>query len=173
METKNCTSCLHDKPIEDFPFRSSNGKRYRHSHCRECKNERKKGYNRSKPTSEQYSRYAKTYRNKPENRAQVIITDSRGDDRKKGRENDLDAEFVKAAISEPCSYCGDDDCKKTLDRKDNSIGHVKSNVVVSCERCNLVRANMPYAAWLELCDGMRAAREKGLFGDWHGKFQRK
>lgn len=79
---------------------------------------------------------------------------------------DLKLADINAIITAPCLYCGDDQCFKTIDRIDNSIGHVKSNVVSACYRCNMVRGNMPFDAWMEMASGMRAAREKGLFGDW-------
>lgn len=52
----------------------------------------------------------------------------------------------------------------------NDRGHVKSNVIASCIRCNYARGNMPHAAWLFLVDGMRKARESGAFGNWIGRF---
>lgn len=60
----------------------------------------------------------------------------------------------------------------TLDRKDNTIGHVQSNVVPACYRCNLTRGDMPYEAWVYLIDGMRLAREAGAFGNWKSKLVR-
>lgn len=97
-----------------------------------------------------------------------ILQDSRKSDRLKGRENDLDVEFIKDMISRPCSYCGETKIRITLDRKDNSIGHLKSNVVPACIRCNYTKRDMPYEAWLLLTDGMRKARETGVFDNWTG-----
>jgi hypothetical protein len=102
-----------------------------------------------------------------------IVTDTRKDDRKKSRANELDREFVAELINNPCSYCGDSDLRKTVDRIDNSLGHLRSNVVCACERCNYVRRNMPYDAWLVLAVAMREARERGLFGTWTGAIHRR
>jgi hypothetical protein len=54
----------------------------------------------------------------------------------------------------------------TLDRIDNSIGHLMSNVNPCCYRCNYIRANMPYAAWLSIVPAIRATFELGLFAAW-------
>jgi hypothetical protein len=56
----------------------------------------------------------------------------------------------------------------TLDRVDNSIGHIKSNVVPACTRCNYTRRDMPYEAWLLIAKSMRKAREAGMFDNWTG-----
>jgi hypothetical protein len=57
----------------------------------------------------------------------------------------------------------------TVDRIDNNKGHLLTNVVPACLRCNLARGDMPYEAWLCLVPGLKEAREKGLFGAWIGK----
>jgi hypothetical protein len=98
----------------------------------------------------------------------AIYADTRRADRKKGRANDLDHEFIRSLILQPCAYCGEREHRRSLDRVDNSRGHTKDNVQVACERCNYVRRDMPFDAWLIVAAGMRAAREANLFGDWNG-----
>jgi hypothetical protein len=98
-----------------------------------------------------------------------IYEDSRRSDKKKGFQNDLTLEFIKREISKGCSYCGEVDLRMSLDRIDNSIGHLQSNVQPACIRCNYARRSMPYAAWVCLIHGLREAREKGLFGNWTGR----
>jgi len=56
----------------------------------------------------------------------------------------------------------------TLDRINNSKGHLMNNVVPACRRCNTTRGDMPYKAWLFLVDGMRKARLANAFGNWNG-----
>ena len=97
-----------------------------------------------------------------------ILNDSRKSDKKKGLANDLTRGFIDLEISKGCSYCGEIDIRMTLDRIDNTIGHLQSNVVPACIRCNLTRGNMPHKAWLFLVDGMRKARESGAFDNWAG-----
>lgn len=90
---------------------------------------------------------------------------------KADRENDLSHEFVLEQFEKSCTYCGatQDEIRLTLDRVDNSLGHLKTNVVPACRRCNFIRRDMPFEAWLVVAKGMRKAREKGLFGDWKGR----
>ena len=58
--------------------------------------------------------------------------------------------------------------KMTADRIDNNLGHTKDNVVAACYRCNMIRGNMPYKAWLNIAPAIRDTVEKGLFDDWLG-----
>jgi 5-methylcytosine-specific restriction endonuclease McrA len=95
-----------------------------------------------------------------------IYVDSRRSDKKIGFENDLTREFIAATIKRGCDYCGELGLRMTLDRIDNSKGHLQTNVVPSCVRCNLVRGSMPYPAWLVVAKGMREARVNGLFDNW-------
>lgn len=116
---------------------------------------------------ENYNEKIKLLRKKlPE---KFIVEDSKRSDKKKCFKNDLDVNFVKSLISLPCSYCGETKLRMTLDRIDNAIGHLKSNVVQACIRCNYTRRDMPYEAWLFLINGMKMARQAGVFNEWTGK----
>lgn len=109
-------------------------------------------------------------RRNPDYVAYYILRDSRYQDKSKGRENDLDEKFIAEMISHGCSYCGatSDEVRIGLDRINNSLGHLKSNVVPACIRCNNTRRDMPIEAWLIVAEGMRKAREQGKFGNWDG-----
>jgi hypothetical protein len=107
------------------------------------------------------------------NVAAAILEDARREDRKRGRDNDLDIHFVRDAISMACAYCGETSLRMTLDRIDNALGHLKANVVGACERCNIVRRDMPAAAWAVVAAGMKEARLRGLFGTWTGALHRR
>jgi hypothetical protein len=48
----------------------------------------------------------------------------------------LSREFVKSLLYTSCEYCGSTE-KIGIDRVDNSIGYVESNVVACCKFCNL------------------------------------
>jgi len=101
------------------------------------------------------------------NPAQAILDDTNRTDNKVGRKgNDLTLEFVERAISGGCIYCGETEIRITLDRKDNSLGHTQANVVAACNRCNIIKRDMPFEAWLMVSPGMKKAREAGLFAGW-------
>ncbi len=102
------------------------------------------------------------------NPGKYLLNNYRVIDKRKGRENDLDLEFVCEAIKKACSYCGESSIKMSLDRIDNSKGHLKTNVVPACVRCNFMRRDMPYDAWLFLVPVIKKAVEQGIFGSWTG-----
>lgn len=172
MSTKYCTHCKQEKPVSEFGTRVVNGKRYPTTNCAKCKYERSKpnrvrrysendvAYNRDRDARRKQERAAGT------NLAQYVWEDCRKSDRKRGFENDLDREFIREKLACACSYCGDTETRMTLDRIVNTKGHTKDNVVPACYRCNLIRRDMPYEAWLMLVDALRAARLQGLFGEW-------
>jgi hypothetical protein len=96
----------------------------------------------------------------------AIIESCKNADKKRDMKNDLTREFILDTIRNGCVYCGEKEIKMTLDRIDNKIGHMKSNVVPACIRCNLIRRDMPHDAWLIVAKGMREAKELGLFCGW-------
>ena len=101
-----------------------------------------------------------------------IYTDCKSSDKRFGREFDLTKEYIKEQIAKGCQFCGETTIRMTMDRIDNAIGHIKTNVVPACIRCNYVRRDMPYKAWLRMAKSMRAARKAGEFGDWTCEIQR-
>lgn len=102
----------------------------------------------------------------PEKLAWKIISDCKSYDFRRGLMCDLDEDFVWEEIKKGCNYCGDHDGKLSLDRIDNSIGHIKTNVVPCCYRCNMIKRDMPQEAWLLIAPAVRRAFEAGMFGDW-------
>ena len=102
----------------------------------------------------------------PDNRARFVFSDARARDKKYGRSFELTKEFVAETLRSPCSYCADSSNLMTLDRKDNSVGYTNANCIAACIRCNLLRRDMPYVAWLELVEHVKRVRESGLFGNW-------
>jgi hypothetical protein len=109
-------------------------------------------------------------RQNPIKRSRFILEDSRKSDKKKGRENNLTKEFIEELISNGCSYCGENKIMICLDRIDNSMGHIKDNVVAACVRCNYIRNSMPYEAWLHIVPLIKDAHIKGLFNNWKTRF---
>lgn len=174
MGTKICTLCKEEKPLSSFGKRTCNGKKYPNTRCHTCKTriDRERGWRTAE--SVEGIRIRRNAKRREQRTAEThivnfILTDSRSSDRKKNRPNDLDKPFIENLISQPCRYCGETDIRMVLDRVCNDGGHTKDNVVPACYRCNHIRGSMPYEAWLFLVDGMRKAREAGVFGDWWSK----
>ena len=151
---KRCSSCTALKPLSEFQRCKQNKDGYR-GRCKNC-------------IAVVDGEARKQSRKDPAFRAKWICEDSKRD-KKKGRQNDLSVDFVEGLIASGCAYCGDTHLQMTLDRIDNALGHLRTNVVPSCIRCNLLRSDMPYEAWYFLLPAVRAARERGLFGDWIGR----
>jgi hypothetical protein len=110
----------------------------------------------------------KALRRDPTTRSRWVLEDSKKRDKRHGFISDLDLSFVQDLLALGCQYCGETKLKMTLDRVDNALGHTKANVVPACIRCNYMRRDMPWEAWLKFAETVRTVREQGLFGDWIG-----
>jgi hypothetical protein len=173
--TKHCSKCETTKPLDDFSFRTNNGKKYPFFLCKPCAASRArerydpaaaKNNRKLRPNShKKYQIANRARRGDPAQRGRFIMEDTRRADKKKGVENDLTRDFVESAIARGCAYCGSH-AHMTLDRIDNTFGHTMKNVRPACYRCNLLKADMPEEAWQIIQPAVRAAHEAGLFGDW-------
>lgn len=164
---KICQNCNETKSLEDFePIKNI----YRRNSCRSCVS--KRAYSRdpekSKERNKKRSERDKIARSDKSKRPHYIIIDSRSSDKKKGFDNDLNIDFVTSLIQRGCYYCETIDDRMTLDRINNNIGHIKSNVNACCTRCNQIRLDMPYEAWEIIVPAVKTARKLGLFGNWNG-----
>jgi hypothetical protein len=166
-EERICRVCQINKPIKSF---QKHGK-YRERVCSRCRqiSKREKNPIGASIKIKRNLETKKTQRRMGIKVERWILEDSRGSDKKYNRDNDLTKEFIEKEISNGCSYCGENSLRMTLDRIDNSLGHLQSNVVPACIRCNYARRDMPHEAWLCLVPGLIKARELGLFGDWVNK----
>jgi hypothetical protein len=173
----HCNQCGKNQTEVGFGWRKVHGKKYPKHICNLCR----RVYDRQFKTDPELLK-AKVKRNSDKaqadraagvDRDKWILQDTRNGDRKRGMENDLTREFIRYIIVNPCTYCGENTIQMTLDRIDNNKGHIKSNVVGSCARCNFIRRDMPHMAWQELTSAVRKVREKGLFGDWTGQIHKR
>jgi hypothetical protein len=149
----------------NFYARLIEGVRYYRHLCRPCGNRYDLDHRRG-TASLKAKRTRK--RKKLRDQGRLVIYDCRASDKLAGQVCDLDQAFVKDLIVRDCTYCGAtrEQIRIGLDRIDNTLGHLKTNVVPCCSRCNVVRKNMPHEAWLVVAPGMRAAFQQGLFGNW-------
>lgn len=156
MEERVCRACGKSKVLKSFGLSTSG---YRERVCSACRDLSKRLANPGRVSEMRRDRRARlphTY----------IVQDSRFSDKKKGLSNDLDSEFVRKLIARGCHYCGESGIRMSLDRIDNTKGHLTGNVVPCCIRCNYLRGSMPYSAWLHLVPAIRETRELGLFDTW-------
>ena len=150
-----CKSCGLDRAESAFP--TIKGKKKKKT-CRKCKNSTPHGKLRC-------NRRAKQYRlTHPEN---CLRSDCRKFDKRNGFITDLSLDYIRAALSGKCYYCGLSELKMTLDRIDNHQGHTESNTNPCCIRCNYIRGSMPYAAWAVMVPAIKKATVESLFGNWN------
>lgn len=159
-----CRKCGKEKPIVSFP-RNTRGCRERM--CTACRHRQTVDRNPAAAKAKGLRRSETRRQQRIKDRAGAILVDSKKSDKVRGLTGfDLDREYVESALADGCRYCGDTSIMMTLDRVDNDLAHTRSNVVPACMRCNYLRRDMPYEAWLRIVPAVRAAREEGLFGDW-------
>ena len=91
------------------------------------------------------------YTKTPLARANNLLSQYKRIDKEKGK-NDVDFNaqwIVENIFTKPCVYCGESDWTKIgCDRKDNSKGHTKDNVVPCCSYCNCKKRTMSYHEYL-------------------------
>lgn len=166
---KQCKKCQEYKPLTEFELQKKGDREYHRNVCNKCKNAY--DHARTKETG-RYDRRKERNRQRrhdPNHRVTYILRDCFLFDKAKGLKTDLNVELVAALINCGCSYCGvkaSDNLKIGLDRIDNSKGHTTENVNACCTRCNFIRRNMPYEAWILLVPGIRLAVERGLMDNW-------
>lgn len=97
--------------------------------------------------------------------AQSIKNSCSSISKNRNMEFDLDLEFVHGKIFDKCFYCGNLGSNKFtsnnlykrecnyngLDRKDNSKGYTKDNVVTCCSICNYMKREKNDKEFIDLC----------------------
>lgn len=151
--TKICKKCGRELPLSEFSKHKITKDGYRNI-CKECcskymkeyfaeHNERKKQYDKQwRSFNSQYIKsYKKEWLNTQKGRAYNLLAAYKQSDRKYGRENNIDTDWIVENIfTQKCPKCGETDWRKLgCDRIDNTKGHTKDNVVPCCEKCNKER----------------------------------
>ncbi|SAK95927.1 hypothetical protein AWB76_07220 [Caballeronia temeraria] len=122
MLLKTCTKCGESKTTSEF---FSNGRGGKQACCKVC---------HSAVMAEQYKLPSRLVRSR--------FYAYRSHDKVKARSNDLTLEFFLERIERPCEYCGTTSHPRGLDRLDNSLGHLMTNVVPCCAECNRLRSDV-------------------------------
>jgi len=169
---KRCSVCGKSPKLVKFYTRAG-GEGLR-SRCVKCENQARVARDKRSPetTAARMSRRdarVSKMRREGIDTARWIFEDSQRTDRRYGRVFSLTKGEIAAMIAHGCDYCGEHRLRMTLDRIDNDVGHIKENVVPACIRCNYMRRDMPYKAWLKIVPAVREAVASGLFGDWVGR----
>ena len=95
-----------------------------------------------------------------------FVRSSKTTDKKKNRENDITIDFLKSLYerSRNCFYCknemsleiGNKKCNQiSIDRKDQKLGHIQNNTVLSCLFCNLAKNESSLEDFLIFLKGLK------------------
>jgi len=145
VEEKKCYTCKKIKTIENYTNCSANldGK---NGICKEC----------SKISAK---------RGRQINWATQLINDSRKKDRKNNNIADITKKFLQNQLKVQNSLCYYCDCEMkfgknfsrncldglTLERIDSTSGHIKSNCVLICYECNIMKNNINFKKFIKKC----------------------
>jgi hypothetical protein len=96
---------------------------------------------------EKIKEYRKTYKYKP----RTIFLQYQRSAKKRDFVFELTFEEFMSFCNEPCWYCG---CKIStigLDRVDNQIGYLVSNIISCCRYCNWMKRDTDYKVFISHC----------------------
>jgi len=162
-----CTRCQTDKPLTDFDttinmIREKRPRNRKDRICKACSKLSRKTYYYD--NQEKILEKKRDNRQIQENAAKYILKDIRSH----GFEVDplITEDWLQERLKEPCFYCGRSDIKRSMDKIDTNKSYLIDNINISCLRCNLLRSDMPYDAWLIVLKGVIAADKAGDFKDW-------
>ncbi len=159
MEKRNCIRCHKLLDLDKFKINIKN------EHLKSCfqccekrKNTSKRYYIENKIEKDIKD---KEYREKNKYDINYLIqykiAQYRRQDKNRNRKTDIDFNFFyKTIINQKfrCYYCKKY-CDKhgkncfTLDRKDNDLGHLKENCILSCRSCNTKKNNRKFDIFVE------------------------
>lgn len=145
MLLRACFRCQQDKPatIEHF-YRDKARPLGLSYECKPCLSVRKKGRDRRKERWSNMTPEQKDAKRAAQNRYKKTL---------KGRAIflrkayarvdacDISVDEMMGLISQPCTHCGTTEINRGLDRIDNSLPHIRGNVVPSCAPCNVARGD--------------------------------
>ncbi len=171
---KQCKKCCKEKEDDLFYNKSSLSEavKRKDSTCKSCRADIQRERRKSNPQI-----YIKDNQRNRDSRASGLhrckwmLQDIRKRDKEKGLKCDVDREYVESMLESSCLYCGSDRFIG-LDRVDNSLGHTRDNTVASCRPCNILRRDVPFAAWLVIVPAVRKAKEAGLLDEWYSRNER-
>lgn len=171
---KLCSLCSISKLLKDFDSEKK-GKFGRRGRCKICEAARHKKYRENnriqmrvrnqlryqnlspeakqthiqKKSSGNQKRYNYEVRKRYNTSDRGVYLRYRSDAHRRSRnyEFQLTFEFFAQLINSACNFCGKENCRG-VDRLDNNVGYINSNVVPCCKRCNEMKSVIPVQEWL-------------------------
>lgn len=141
--TKVCPRCKQKFPLNAKHFYPRKDRSFGfRPHCISCCKELSKtGWGKTSKEAKDRKNYVRKF--DLHQRANALMSTYRRTDAKKGLAFNIDKITMLRRLDSECVYCGDSYMPNLgLDRVDNSIGHVHSNIVTCCYECNTARSNL-------------------------------
>jgi hypothetical protein len=162
-EKRKCTACKIDRPLDQYVSKIGRTTLKNCTRCRDLKRPKKCEHGRRKSlcrtckggqlcAHDRQRSICKECSDPIEITIRKMVSHSKETDKNKDRfdaNNFIDNCFIKLLIDESinCHHCKIkmqfikfDSTLCTIERLDNNIGHIKSNCVLACKKCNTTRA---------------------------------
>ena len=94
-----------------------------------------------------------------------IIKAYRNSSRRRNLEFNLTKDFFAKNWGKNCYYCGDKIKTIGLDRVDNNIGYIESNIVLCCCWCNRMKLNFSRRNFINHCNKIITNAKTNSNGD--------
>jgi hypothetical protein len=140
---KCCSKCKIIQTIDQFNVRTDAPNR-RASHCKKCKHSRYLERMKNDVYRKNVIKNSRKWQKNNPLRAKYLIAKSNAlnDKRRRTIDFDLTLDQCVKIWDQGCHYCGEVLINKSgssLDRRDNNLGYMLSNVLPCCGDCNKVR----------------------------------
>lgn len=185
IKIKTCIKCELPKNLSDFTILTSKFSKSKYSNiCKDCKKQTDAAYyqrNKIKiisKTQEYYAnnllkvsekgklRYHKQVKN---DYLSIMLSGCRSNARKRNREFSINKQLILNLLDKQnnkCYYSGDEMTLErglyntvSVDRVDSNKGYIESNIVLCCQKINVVKNNLNDVDFINLC--IKIAKYKG------------
>jgi hypothetical protein len=158
---KVCKICKESKDLSKFGSQSRN-KSLKRNQCRSCLYKRERD---SMSLVQKKSRKDKIRQWARDNKYHARYKSMVHSDKVRFKCNTISRDSYKGYIKQECHYCERQNCGG-VDRMDSSIGHVDSNCVPCCEKCNFILGDLSYSVKINLKCGLKKSYEEGDLKEW-------
>lgn len=109
--------------------------------------EERRQYDRNRNKDPKRIAWSKAYKKRPERKYEIYKHSARI----KNLEFNLSFEQFMTLWRKPCSYCQEEIDSIGIDRFDNEIGYILSNIISCCKTCNYMKRELSFEVFLDKC----------------------
>ena len=155
-----CKICKHNYYMSKHDLFISNRKKYRDNNIEKIKKQKRETYIRNHTKIRQQARewYAKNRESTTKKNAEWRKTSLKGRYMncriaavKRNKEFNITIEQFNIETLKPCTYCGTISDRRGLDRVDNNLGYIPTNVTSCCWRCNWMKMDSTVDDFIDKC----------------------